>query len=145
MAGLDVHDLRLDGKGVLLRTVHASVWTLQPDVVSTMQWPCWVTYTQHSVGSWVSRLRLRVKELTSLSGRSASPHLKSFSCASMRSTALPARPTARPPTCLVCQLLMMRMMEGIKEEMELTSRRALHGTPGDWGGSFEATCWMAVH
>lgn len=113
-AELDIHDLMLDGNVVLLWTVHTSAWTLQPDVVSTRQWPCWVTHTQYSVGSWASRLRLCVKELTSLSGRSDSLHLKSFPCASFRSTALPAWPTARPPTCLVCQLLMMRMMEGIK-------------------------------
>lgn len=135
------------GRWSPLWTVHTSFWKLQSDVVSTRQWPCCVTYTQHSVGSWASRLRLRVKELTSLSGRSSPLYLKSFLCASMHSAALPAWPTARPPARppRVCQLLMMRMMEGIKEEMELTSGRALHGTPGDWGGSFEATCWMAVH
>lgn len=59
--------------------------------------------------------------------------------------ALPARLTACKACLPVCQPLMMRMMEGIKEEMELTLGRALRGTPGDWGGSFEATCWMAVH
>lgn len=90
------------GRWSPLWTVHTSFWKLQSDVVSTRQWPCCVTYTQHSVGSWASRLRLRVKELTSLSGRSSPLYLKSFSCASMHSAALPAWPTARPPARLVC-------------------------------------------
>lgn len=118
---LDIHDLMLDRKVVPLWTVHTSVWTLQSDAVSTRQWPCCGMYTQHSVGSCALRLRLCVKELISLSGRSASLHLKSFSYVSMRSVALPAWLTARLPTCLVCLPLMMRMMRGIKEEMELTS------------------------
>lgn len=72
------------------------------DVASTRQPPRCVTYTLHSVGSWASRLRLCVKELTSLPGRSASLHLKKLlvSVCAFGRRARSGLTARRPPACV---------------------------------------------
>lgn len=125
--------------------LYTPVSTFQFVVVSTAQWPCWDIYSQHSVAFWTSRLRLCTKELTSLYKvtLSALEKLLMHVCAFNGSPCLADSSPAHLP----------RVSASNDEDDVGNQRRrwssiwggAHCGTPGDWGGSFEVTCWMVVY